>query len=91
MIPEKSPNNAAFLWINFLEDNNQRSSSTKSIKMAQVKITQTKSGIDRTKRQKDTLIALGLRKLNQTVVKEETPQIRGMINKVLHLVEVEQL
>jgi len=59
--------------------------------MAQVKITQTKSGIDRTKRQKDTLIALGLRKLNQTVVKEETPQIRGMINKVLHLVEVEQL
>ncbi len=59
--------------------------------MAKVKITQRKSSIDRTKRQKDTLIALGLRKMNQSVVKEETPQIRGMINKVQHLVEVEQL
>jgi len=59
--------------------------------MAQIKITQRKSAIDRTKRQKDTLIALGLRKMNQTVIKEETPQIRGMVNKVLHLVEVEQL
>lgn len=59
--------------------------------MAQVKITQRKSAIDRPKRQKDTLIALGLRKMNQTVIQEETPQIRGMINKVLHLVEVEQL
>lgn len=59
--------------------------------MAKVKITQRKSSIDRTKRQKDTLIALGLRKMNQSVVQEETPQIRGMINKVQHLVEVEQL
>lgn len=59
--------------------------------MAKVKITQRKSAIDRTKRQKDTLIALGLRKMNQSVVQEETPQIRGMINKVQHLVEVEQL
>jgi large subunit ribosomal protein L30 len=58
--------------------------------MAQVKITQRKSAIDRPKRQKDTLKALGIRKMNQTVVHEETPQIRGMINKVLHLVEVEQ-
>ncbi|MFT4663627.1 MAG: large subunit ribosomal protein L30 [Polaribacter sp.] len=59
--------------------------------MAQLKITQRKSAIDRPKRQKDTLIALGLRKMNQTVIQEGTPQIRGMINKVLHLVEVEQL
>lgn len=59
--------------------------------MAKVKITQRKSGIDRSKRQKDTLIALGLRKINQSVVQEATPQIKGMINKVLHLVEVEQL
>ena len=59
--------------------------------MAKVKITQRKSAIDRPKRQKDTLKALGLKKMNQSVVQEETPQIRGMINKVLHLVEVEQL
>lgn len=59
--------------------------------MAKVKITQQKSAIDRSKRQKDTLIALGLRKMNQTVVKEGTPQILGMINKVQHLVKVEQL
>jgi len=59
--------------------------------MAKVKITQRKSSIDRSKRQKDTLIALGLRKMNQSVVQEATPQIQGMINKVLHLVEVEQM
>ena len=59
--------------------------------MAKVKITQRKSAIDRPKKQKDTLFALGLRKINQSVVKEETPQIRGMINKVQHLIEVEQL
>jgi large subunit ribosomal protein L30 len=58
--------------------------------MAKVKITQCKSAIDRPKRQKDTLKALGIRKMNQSVVHEDTPQIRGMINKVLHLVEVEQ-
>jgi large subunit ribosomal protein L30 len=58
--------------------------------MAKVKITQRKSAIDRPKRQKDTLKALGIRKMNQSVVHEDTPQIRGMINKVLHLVEVEQ-
>ena len=59
--------------------------------MSKVKITQRKSAIDRSKRQKDTLKALGLRKLNQSVVQEGTPQILGMINKVQHLVEVEQL
>ncbi|MEM6317362.1 MAG: 50S ribosomal protein L30 [Bacteroidota bacterium] len=55
--------------------------------MAKVKVTQVKSGIDRSKRQKATLQALGLRKVNQTVVHELTPQIQGMINKVAHLVE----
>ena len=59
--------------------------------MGKVKITQRKSAIDRPKRQKDTLIALGLRKMNHSVVQEDTPQILGMINKVQHLVEVEQL
>ncbi len=56
--------------------------------MAKVVIKQIKSGIDRTKRQKDTLVALGLRKLNHTVEHEATPQILGMIEKVRHLVKV---
>ena len=59
--------------------------------MARVKITQVKSSIDRTKKQKDTLIALGLRKMNQTVEHENNPQIAGMIHKVSHLVSVEHL
>ena len=58
--------------------------------MAKVKITQVKSLIDRPKRQKETVKALGLKKINDTVVKEVTPQIQGMINKVAHLVEVEE-
>tara|TARA_B100000683_G_scaffold113125_1_gene111351 strand:+ start:5952 stop:6134 length:183 start_codon:yes stop_codon:yes gene_type:complete len=59
--------------------------------MAKVKITQVKSTIDRTKRQKDTIVALGLGKINKTVEKEATPQILGMINKVAHLITVEEL
>lgn len=59
--------------------------------MAKVKITQIKSTIDRSKRQKDTMIALGLRKINQSVEHEGTPQILGMIAKVNHLIKVEQL
>ncbi|PHI20277.1 50S ribosomal protein L30 [Lewinellaceae bacterium SD302] len=58
--------------------------------MAKVKITQVKSLIDRPKRQKDTVKALGLRKMNQTVEKEATPQILGMIKKVSHLIKVEE-
>lgn len=58
--------------------------------MAKVKITQVKSQIDRSKRQKDTLTALGLRKINQSVVKEASPQILGMIAKVSHLVVTEE-
>lgn len=59
--------------------------------MAKVKITQVRSTIDRSKRQKNTMQALGLRKMNQTVTHEATPQILGMINKVDHLVAVEHL
>ncbi len=59
--------------------------------MAKIKITQTKSGIDRSERQKQTLIALGLRKVNATKEVEATPQILGMVNKVSHLIKVEQL
>jgi len=56
--------------------------------MATIKIKQVRSAIKRSKRQKDTIKALGLRKLNHTVEKEATPQILGMVAKVRHLVEV---
>ena len=59
--------------------------------MGKVKITQVKSIIDRSKRQKDTIKALGLRKINHSVVHEVTPQIKGMIRKISHLVVVEEL
>ncbi len=58
--------------------------------MAKIKVTQVKSSIDRPKRQKDTLKALGLRKINHTVEKEVSPQVMGMIRKVNHLVKVEE-
>jgi large subunit ribosomal protein L30 len=58
--------------------------------MAKVKITQIKSTIDRPRKQKETIKALGIRKMHQTVVHEATPQILGMIEKVKHLVKVEQ-
>ena len=54
--------------------------------MKKVKITQIKSGIDQSKRQKNTLIALGLKKINASNEFEATPQILGMIKKVNHLV-----
>jgi large subunit ribosomal protein L30 len=59
--------------------------------MAKIKITQVKSSIGSTKRQKATLEALGLRKLNQTVEHEATPQVVGMAQKVGHLVSVEEV
>lgn len=59
--------------------------------MAKIKITQVKSIIDRPQRQKDTIKALGLKKMNQTVEHEATPQILGMVRKVLHLLKVEQV
>lgn len=59
--------------------------------MAKIKITQTKSGIDRPENQKRTLVALGLRKMNATVEVEATPQIQGMVRTVSHLVKVEEV
>jgi large subunit ribosomal protein L30 len=56
-----------------------------------IKITQVKSIIDRSERQKRTMAALGLRKMHATVEKEVTPQILGMVEKVLHLVTVEEV
>jgi large subunit ribosomal protein L30 len=58
--------------------------------MAKVKLTQIKSKINRPQGQKDTLLALGLRRLNHSVTIEVNPQIQGMINKVSHLLKVEQ-
>jgi len=54
-----------------------------------LKITQVKSTIDRIENQKRTIEALGLGKLHKTVIKKDSPQIRGMIEKVKHLVIVE--
>jgi large subunit ribosomal protein L30 len=59
--------------------------------MAKVRITQIKSKIGSTKRQKATLEALGLRKIRHTVEQESTPEIMGMINKVKHLVSFEEI
>jgi len=59
--------------------------------MGKIKVTQVKSAIKRTSRQKRTLEALGLRKLHQTIEVEATPQILGMVHKVSHLVEVEEI
>ena len=59
--------------------------------MAKIKVTQIKSGIDRPERQKRTLIALGLRKMHASVEVEATPQVKGMVQAVHHLVKVEEV
>ena len=59
--------------------------------MAKIKITQVKSLIGSTKSQKATMEVLGLRKMHQTVVHEATPQIIGMVNKMRHLLNVEEV
>jgi large subunit ribosomal protein L30 len=59
--------------------------------MKKIKITQIKSGIDRSERQKLTLKALGLTKLNASKEVDANPQILGMIRKVNHLIKVEEL
>jgi large subunit ribosomal protein L30 len=59
--------------------------------MAKVKITQSRSDIKRPERQQRTLRALGLGRVNKSVEVELTPQIAGMINKVNHLITVQEL
>ncbi|HAF06911.1 MAG: 50S ribosomal protein L30 [bacterium] len=59
--------------------------------MAKLKITKIKSEIGYDKKQKRTIKALGLKKLHHSVIKEDTPSIRGMIDKVKHLVKVEEI
>lgn len=59
--------------------------------MAKIKVTQVKSIIDKTQKQKDTIKALGLKRINHSVEHEATPQIMGMVAKVKHIVAVEEL
>ena len=56
-----------------------------------LRITQVRSAIGREFDQKGTLKALGIRKLNNTVIKDDTPQIRGMIRKISHLLVVKEI
>jgi len=56
-----------------------------------LRIKQVRSQIGSSKRQKDTLKALGIKHINETVVQPDTPVIRGMVNKVSRFVEVEEI
>ncbi|MBN1212695.1 MAG: 50S ribosomal protein L30 [candidate division Zixibacteria bacterium] len=59
--------------------------------MGRLKITQIKSTIDRKEPQKRTIKALGLGKIRRTVIHNDTPQIRGMVRAVAHLIAVEEI
>ena len=59
--------------------------------MVQLKVTQFKSEIGGKQNQRDTLRSLGLKRIGDTVVKEDRPEIRGMVNTVRHLVSVEEV
>jgi large subunit ribosomal protein L30 len=58
-------------------------------KTKEIKVTQVRSIIGRNQKQRDTIRALGLRRMHHTVLHKQTPQIMGMISKVNHLVRVE--
>lgn len=57
----------------------------------QLKVTKTRSDIGRSKRQRDTLRGLGLKRIGQTVIRQDTPEIRGMVATVSHLVSWEEI
>jgi large subunit ribosomal protein L30 len=59
--------------------------------VTRLRVTQTRSVIDRPKDQKDTVRRLGLHRIRDSVIKEDRPDIRGMLSKVRHLVRVEEL
>jgi large subunit ribosomal protein L30 len=59
--------------------------------MARLKITQTRSGIGNKQNQRQTLRSLGLKRVHDVVVKEDRPEIRGMVKTVTHLVSVEEV
>ena len=60
-------------------------------KLDKIKITQVRSTIDRHVKQKNTIAALGLHRINHSVIHDATPQILGMVNKVKHLVKTEDV
>jgi large subunit ribosomal protein L30 len=59
--------------------------------MAKLKVTQVRSAVDRGARQRGTIRALGFRRVGQTVVHEDRPEIRGMVRAVRHLVQIEEI
>ncbi|HEY4629787.1 MAG TPA: 50S ribosomal protein L30 [Blastococcus sp.] len=59
--------------------------------MAQIKVTQVKSAIGRKRNQRETLRTLGLKRIHDSVVQEDRPEIRGMVATVPHLVRVEEV
>lgn len=59
--------------------------------MAQLKVTQTRSGIGGKQEHRETLRSLGLKRIGQSVVKEDRPEFRGMVRSVAHLVTVEEV
>jgi large subunit ribosomal protein L30 len=59
--------------------------------MAQLKVTQRKGLVGLKKNQRDTLRSLGLKRINDVVIKEDRPEFRGMVNTVRHLVTVEEV
>jgi len=63
----------------------QKKSKTKTLQ-----VTLVKSPIGYTQRQKDTVRALGLRRMNQTVEHQDSPAVRGMLNSIIHLIQVEE-
>lgn len=81
-MPILLPSREEFHWKKYLKDNTV---------MAKLKITQVRSSIKTTKSQKATLESLGLRKMNQTVEHDATPQIVGMVNKLRHMLSVEEV
>ena len=59
--------------------------------MAKLKVTQTRSGIGGKQNQRETLRSLGLKRIGDSVVKEDRPEFRGMVQTVAHLVSVEEV
>ncbi|GAB3700568.1 50S ribosomal protein L30 [Mariniluteicoccus flavus] len=59
--------------------------------MARLKVTQTRSGIGCKQNQRDTLRTIGLKRIGDVAVKEDRPEIRGMLNTVTHLISVEEV
>ena len=59
--------------------------------MTKLQVTQTKSGIGRKQNQRNTLRSLGLKRIGDVVVKEDRPEIRGMVDSIPHLVDVQEV